>query len=244
MSLINKAKNAIKNKVKAKVKKIAIKAIKPFLPFVLIIGLLFFAICTIIDAVFIQEVQADSSDMPEIQQELKRKCIEKAEYLNISNNFIGNEPTSSLLDVNHRELDKQVEWFHLYTLMAFHNITSNVEMNENLLDKIAKEFQSTFIYEKNIIKIEIKTEEKITIKEEVQYLLIESNTIMGHYKYNYEEKTTEDTKTTSKVFVNEELLGKQYNRLEEYLKNRLNISEDNIETDIQIIIQAATRLFR
>ena len=76
MSLTDKAKNAIKSKAKNKVKKVAIKAIKPFLPFLIIIGLLFFAICTIIDAVFIQEVQADSSDMSEIQQDiyLKKLC--------------------------------------------------------------------------------------------------------------------------------------------------------------------------
>ena len=42
MSLTDKAKNAIKNKAKTKIKKVAIKAIKPFLPFILIIGLLFF----------------------------------------------------------------------------------------------------------------------------------------------------------------------------------------------------------
>lgn len=49
-------KNKVKNKAKNKIKKVAFKVIKPFLPFILIIGLLFFAICTIIDAIFVQEV--------------------------------------------------------------------------------------------------------------------------------------------------------------------------------------------
>ena len=251
MSLANKAKNAIKNKVKTKVKKVAIKALKPFLPFILVIGLLFFAICTIIDAVFIQEVQADSSDMSEVQQELRAKCIEKADYLNTCHNFIVKEPTNNLLDVNNKETGKKIEWSHLYALMTFHNVADGIDVNEILLDKVAEDFTSTFIYEKNTIKIETTTKdekgkEKKTTKEEIQYLLTESDTIIGHYKYNYEERTIENdnTKITKKVFIIEELVGEQYERLKEYLKNRLNIRESDIETDIRIIIQAATRLLK
>ena len=247
MSLANKAKNVIKNKVKTKVKKIAIKAVKPFLPFILIIGLLFFAICTIIDAVFIQEVQADSSEMPEIQQQLITKCIEKANYLNTCHNYIGKDPTNNLLDVSNKETGKKVEWSHLYALMTFHNVSEGMNVNESLLNKVAEDFTSTFIYEKNTIKIETTTKdkkgkEKKTTKEETQYLLIESDTIVGHYKYNYEERIieSENTKITKKVFVNEEIIGEQYARLKEHLKDKLNIRESDIETDTQIIIQAAT----
>ncbi len=179
MSITQMAKDKIKNKVK----KVAFKVIKPFLPYILIIGLLFFAICTIIDAVFIQEVQADASEMSEVQQELRTKCIEKADYLNTCNNFIIKEPTNSLLDVNGKETGKKIEWSHLYALMTFHNIADGEDVNENLLNKVAKDFESTFIYEKNTIKIETSTKdekgkEKKTTKEETQYLLIESNTII------------------------------------------------------------------
>lgn len=62
--IVMSIKNKVKNKAKNKIKKVAFKVIKPFLPFILIIGLLFFAICTIIDAIFVQEVQTDSSDLP------------------------------------------------------------------------------------------------------------------------------------------------------------------------------------
>ena len=78
----------LKNKVNNKAKQIAFKVIKPFLPFIIIIVALFFAICTIIDAIFIQEVQSDSSSMNEVQQELRSKCIEKAESLNTMVAFI------------------------------------------------------------------------------------------------------------------------------------------------------------
>ena len=65
---------------------------------------------------------------------------------------------------------------------------------------------------------------------------------MGHYKYNYNEQITEkdNVKTTQKVFSNEELLGEKYERLKKYLRNNLNVNEENVETDLQIIIQAAS----
>lgn len=220
--------------------------IKPFLPFILIIGLLFFAICTIIDAIFIQEVQSDTTSMTPIQLELRTKCIEKSEYLNTCNNYIGTQSTKYLLDVDNRENDKQVEWSHLYAIMVFHNITDNKEINENLLNKIANSFESTFIYAQTTIKTDTITKddagnEVVETREEIIYILVESNTIIGHYKYNYEEKTIEkgNTKTTKKVFANEELIGEKYERLKRYLKNELHVRDDELETDLQIIIQAA-----
>jgi len=60
----------------------------------------------------------------------------------------------------------------------------------------------------------------------------------GHYKYNYESKTIENG-DTGKVFTNEELIGEKYERLRAYLKDKLRIREDDLDTDIQVIIQAA-----
>lgn len=239
-------KNKIKNKAKNKMKKIAFKVIKPFLPFIIIIVGLFFAICTIIDAVFVQEVQTDSSSLPKAEQELRTKCIEKAEYLNTCHNYIDSELTKYLLDIDSRETVKEVQWSHLYSIMAFHNMTNNTKIDESLLNKVAKEFESTFKYEKITVKVETTTKDKdgkesISTKEETAYILIESDTIIGHYKYNYEEKTIENgnIKRTGKVFKNEELIGEKYERLKNYLKNNLHISESNLDTDIQIVIQAA-----
>ncbi len=147
------------NIVKKKIKKIAFKIIKPFLPFILIIGLLFFAICSIIDAIFIQEVQTDNASMPEAQLEIKNKCIEKSEYLNTCHNFKDDESTNYLLDVDSRENDKEVQWSHLYAIMAFHNMTNNKPINESLLNEVSKSFESTFRYEKNVIKIETITKD-------------------------------------------------------------------------------------
>ncbi len=239
-------KNKAKNKAKNKFKKVVFAVIQPFLPFILIIGLLFFAICSLIDAIFIQEVQSDSSSMSEVEQALRTKCIEKAEELNTCNNYKDGEKTEYLLDIDSRETDKEIQWSHLYSIMAFHNMTYGRELNEDLLNEVAKSFESTFKYEKITVKNETKSvnengEETTSSDEETAYILVESDTIMGHYKYNYEEKTIEkgDTKTTKKVFTNEELIGEKYERLKNYLKSKLHIREDDIETDVQIIIQAA-----
>lgn len=244
--MIMSIKDKAKSKVKSKMKKVAFKVIKPFLPFIIIIVGLFFAICTIIDAVFIQEVQTDSSSMPEAQQELRTKCIEKAEYLNTCHNYKDGESTQYLLDIDSRENAKLVQWSHLYSIMAFKNMAHNTEINENLLNKVASEFESTFTYEKITVKNETTTKdsdgnESTSTTEETAYILVESDTIMGHYKYHYEEKTIENgnTKTTRKVFTNEELIGDKYERLKNYLKNNLHIRESDIDTDVQVVIQAA-----
>ena len=238
MNLTEIAKNKIKSKVKSKVKKVAFKTIKPFLPFIIIIVGIFFVICTVIDVVFIQEVQNDSSLMSEVEQELRNKCIEKAKELNTCNNYKEGEKTNYLLDVDDREIGKEIEWSHLYSIMAFHNMSNGTTINENLLNEVSKSFTSTFTYERNIITTEtiIKDEEgneKKTTKEETQYLLIESNTIVGHYKYYYKEITTEkeNTKITKKVFTNEELIGEKYTMIKEYLKEKLHIRENDIEID-------------
>lgn len=239
-------KENAKNKINKKAKKFVFKVIKPFLPFIIIIVGLFLAICTIVDAIFVQEVQSDNSSMSETEIEIKNQCISKAEYLNTCNNFIGSEPTNYLLDVDDRERDKCIEWSHLYSIMAFYNMTYNTKIDNVLLEKVANEFKSTFIYEQYNTKIEEKTtdengNEVITAGEHTQYLLIESDTIIGHFKYNYTEKTTEENgiKTTKKVFDNEELIGDKYDRLKNYLRNTLHIRESDLDTDVQIVIQAA-----
>lgn len=240
-------KDKIKSKVKNKAKKVAFKVLKPFLPFIIIFFGLLFAFCSVIDAIFVQEIQADISSMSKVQQEIRAKCIEKAEYLNTCHNYKGSELTNNLLDMANREADKEIQWSHLYAIMAFHNMTDNTEINESLLNKVASNFESTFKYETYTIKTETATKDKdgnesTSTKEETIYLLIESDTIMGHYKYNYEERTTEldNTKTTKKVFVGEELIGEKYERLKNYLKDNLHIREDDIDTDVQVVIQAAS----
>ena len=177
---------------------------------------------------------------------MRTLCIEKSEYLNTCHNYKDGELTNYLLDIDSRETDKEVQWSHLYCLMAFHNMTDNSDMNEILLDKVASYFESTFRYEKSAIKTEITTtdedgNETTTITEDSGYILVESDTIMGHYKYHYEEKIieNENSKTTKKVFTNEELIGQKYERLKNYLRDELHINEDNIETDLEIIVQAA-----
>lgn len=240
-------KNKAKNKAKKQIKKLVLMAIKPFLPFIIFVVAIFFAICLVVDAIFIQEVQSDESSMSEEQQGLRAKCIEKAEYLNTCHNYKDGELTNDLLDINNREISKEVQWSHLYSIMAFHNMSDNRELNEDLLNEVAKSFESTFKYETMTIKTETTTQddegkENIAVKEDTAYILVESDTIMGHYKYNYEEQTTQkdNVKTTSKVFTGEELIGEQYERLKNYLKKKLKISDDDMETDIQTVIQAAS----
>lgn len=70
-------KNKVKSKVTNKVKKVLFKIIKPFLPFILIFLGLLFALCTVIDAVFIEETKYEENDI-DIDSKLEI-AIEKAE---------------------------------------------------------------------------------------------------------------------------------------------------------------------
>ena len=240
MRIVEKAKNKAKNKLKSKVRKIVFKVLKPILPFVIIIVGLLFAICSILD-IFIQIFQNNS-----VEIELKNLCIQKADYLNVCHNYIGDEQTHYLLDVDNRECDKEIQWAHLYAIMSFYNMNNNMQMDESLLYEISVNFESTFRYEKDIIKTEITTVDSegntsTSTKEETQYILIESDTILGHYIYNYEERVieTENAKVTKKVFVNEELIGERYERLKKYLKEELHIKEDDLDLDTELVIQSA-----
>lgn len=250
MSLKSKAKELLKRKAKSKLKKAAFSIIKPFLPYIIIFLVLLFAFCTVIDAIFVDNVQQDESSMSQEEKEIRTSCINKASFLNMCHNFLDGNSTTSLLDMDSRENDKQIQWSHLYALMAFHNMSDGSKLDENLLEKISKHFESTFKYETYKIKTETTTITKdengnettnITTSEQTVYLLIESDTIMGHYKYNYEEKTITDgnTKTTKKVYIGEELIGEKYERLKKYLKNNLHIRPEDIDTDVQVVIQAS-----
>lgn len=247
MSLKNKSKSVAKNKFK----KVAFAVIKPFLPFIIIFLVLLFAFCTVIDAIFVDDVQQDESSMSQEEQEIRSACISNASFLNKCHNFLDGNSTLELLDMDGREQDKEIQWSHLYALMAFHNMSDGSKLDINLLESISKHFESTFKYE----SYKIKTETTITTKDEngkettntttseqTVYLLVESDTIMGHYKYNYEEKTITEgnTKTTKKVFVGEELIGEKYERLKNYLKNNLHVRDEDIDTDVQVVIQAST----
>ena len=245
MNLTNVTKNLIKNKIK----KIVFKAIKPYLPFLIIIIVVILLLCTLLDSFFVQGINSNSMSKEEL--ELKNKCIEKASVINICNNFIDNESTNCLLDVNNLEENKQIEWSHLYTLMTIQCLNNNYTLsNYDLLEQIANNFISTFKYTTNSVITETKTitdknEEIWNItSEEVEYILIERDTIYGNYSYNYETKTilSEDgkTRTTKKVYTSETLNGEKYIRLKNYLIRYANIRNSDIDTTVELVINSAS----
>lgn len=242
MSIMHKSKQQIKKKVK----KVVFKLIKPFIPFILIIFCLIMTYFTVVDAIFVEQVQTDTSLLSEVGQAIKNKCIEIAESLNLCNKYKDDEEVKEVADIDGRELDKQVQWSHLYAIMAFESIANNKEMNEDLLNSVASEFESKFKYEEMTITTETTTKDEngnevIVTNEEKAYILVESDTIMGHYKYNYEEQTVQEAnkKITKKVFKNEELIGEEYERLKNYLKDNLNVKDSDLNNNVQIVIQAA-----
>lgn len=247
MNLKTTTKNIIKNKVR----KVIFHAIKPYLPLLILILIIILLLCTILDTTFVQGIQLDSSLMSEDELKLKNKCIELATVINTCNNFADGLSTNHLLDVNNLEENKQIEWSHLYILMVIQSLNNNYRLLDfDLLEQMANYFISTFTYTTNNIVTETKTinddnEEIWTItSEETEYILIESDTIYGHYNYNYELKTTisddGNTRTTKKVYVSETLIGEQYAKLKDYLIRFANIRSTDLDTTVDLVINSAS----
>ena len=223
MSIKNKAKKAIGKKVK----KILMMVLKPLLPYVAIVLIVLLLISWLMDGLFASSAQADDSELSEVQLDVKTMCIEKAEYLNTCDIYVDKEKKNELLDVNNLENTKMIEWSHLSTLMTLENLNNKKEIGQSLLNEIGENFKSTFRYEKDTIKTEEKQTkgDKVTWKEkkdeaQTQYILVESDTIIGHYTYEYETVTevSDDgnTRVTKKKYKTENLQGEQYERLKDY----------------------------
>lgn len=245
MNIKDKAKKAIGKKIK----KVIIAVIRPFIPFIAIILVALLLISYLFDGLFVSKAQANDSELSESEINIKNICIEKAKELNTCDNYVDNEKKNELLDVNNLENDKLIEWSHLYTLMTLENLYNEKEINIELLNNIGDNFKSTFKYEKDIIKTEEKkvkdkkeTWEENKDKAQTQYILVESNTIVGHFKYEYETITeiSEDGKTrvTKKVYSKENLQGEQYERLKKYIKTSMNLNDDDIDMCIDLVINS------
>ena len=144
-----------------------------------------------------------------------------------------------------------IEWSHLSTLMTLENLNNEKEINQTLLDEIGENFKSTFKYERDTIKTEEKQTKgkKVTWKEnkdkaQTQYILVESDTIIGHYTYEYETITAVsddgNTRITKKKYKTEKLQGEQYERLKKYLKTSMNLKEEDIDMCVDLVINSAS----
>lgn len=241
MNLKSKATKNIKNKLK----KAIWHLVKPFLPFILLIVAIILLVSYFLDGIFIQAAQSDSSNLEQEELNLKNMCIEKAEELNTCNNFLDNIETNKLLDLEDRENSKLLQWSHLYTVVTLSNLEGEKENTKSLVDNIGNNFISTFKYQTMKIKTEkLQDESWVETESKDAYVLVESNTIYGHYTYSYKDTTNYldngNTKITTKEFVVEKLEGEKYSMLKSYLKDNLKIEDEDMDTYIDLVINSAT----
>ena len=247
MSIKDKAKKEIKRKAK----KVIMMVLKPLIPYIAIVLIVLLLVSWLMDSLFASSAQTDDSELTEVQLDIKTMCIEKAEYLNTCDNYVDKEKKNELLDVNNLENNKMIEWSHLSTLMTLENLNNEKEINQTLLDEIGENFKSTFKYERDTIKTEEKQTKgkKVTWKEnkdkaQTQYILVESDTIIGHYTYEYETITAVsddgNTRITKKKYKTEKLQGEQYERLKKYLKTSMNLKEEDIDMCVDLVINSAS----
>ena len=246
MSIKDKAKKEIKKKIK----KVIMMVLKPLIPYIALVLIVLLLVSWLLDSLFASSAQADDSELSSTELDIKTMCIEKAEYLNTCDNYVDKEKKNELLDVNNLENNKMIEWSHLSTLMTLENLNNEKEINQNLLDEIGENFKSTFKYEKDTIKTEEKQTkgDKVTWKEnkdkaQTQYILVESDTIIGHYTYEYETVTAisddGNTRITKKKYKTETLQGEQYERLKDYLKTSMNLNNEDIDMCVDLVINSS-----
>lgn len=247
MSIKDKAKKEIKKKIK----KVIMMVLKPLIPYIALVLIVLLLVSWLLDSLFASSAQADDSELSSAELDIKTLCIEKAEYLNTCDNYVDKEKKNELLDVNNLENNKMIEWSHLSTLMTLENLNNEKEINQNLLDEIGENFKSTFKYEKDTIKTEEKQTkgDKVTWKEnkdkaQTQYILVESDTIIGHYTYEYETVTAisdnGNTRITKKKYKTEILQGEQYERLKDYLKTSMNLNNEDIDMCVDLVINSSS----
>ena len=242
---MSKKKNSKINKT---IKVLIFSILKPFLPFIIILVFLLGTTSTILNAIYIQFVQEDDDLLSNDELQLKKMCEIKADELNKINNTVDGNSIKELLDVNNREYDKLLQWSHLYSIITFHNMANDEKLTKELLDKVGNSFKSNFKYISDSVRTEKKVKdekdkEKWELESvETQYLLVESNSIIGHFTYTYKdfEEINGDTKIKKKVFVSENLIGDNYEMLSNYLKNTFKVKDEDIEEQIEIVIQSAT----
>ena len=246
MSIKDKAKKEIKKKIRKEI----MMVLKPLIPYIALVLIVLLLVSWLLDSLFASSAQADDSELSSAELDIKTMCIEKAEYLNTCDNYVDKEKKNELLDVNNLENNKMIEWSHLSTLMTLENLNNEKEINQNLLDEIGENFKSTFKYEKDTIKTEEKQTkgDKVTWKEnkdkaQTQYILVESDTIIGHYTYEYETVTAisddGNTRITKKKYKTETLQGEQYERLKDYLKTSMNLNNEDIDMCVDLVINSS-----
>ena len=227
MSVTSTTKNMAKKAVKKKVRKWVMTAISPFIPYIVFISALFIMLLLIIDAVYIQFVQSDDDLLSKDELKTKQYLIEQVEQYNSDNDF---------------DDGKSVSWSEIYAILTFFNISNGEEITQDLIDKVVKDLKSAYYYIDSTIKTENKNEngEWVIASEETVKLLTESNTIKGHYKYHYKEvvKETETARVTMQELLSEELIGDQYAMLKDYLKKEFKIKDNDLDTQIAIVLEA------
>ena len=243
---MKKTKKSMGKKVVKKVLQMLYLLLKPFIPYIIIFLFIFFFIILIIDAIFIQ-FSDDKGDLNVSEKEIESYCETVADK-NYETYLDGEIVDNGELEDNEKQ--KSVTWEQIYSLMLFQNITNDKEISNSLAYEIASNFKSKYYYKTSKIITEGKiiddqgNEHWEIISEETVKLITESITIVGHYKYNYEQevKETESTRITKEVLKTTVLEDEEFSLLREYLKTYLGVAEEDIDLDMQIVIQAANGL--
>jgi len=114
------------------------------------------------------------------------------------------------------------------------NKMSNLQWSQNEIKKLAYDLRPFFDYKKSTITV--CGEEGC--ESNTVYLLVEANTIRGHYKYTYEwvsETSSNGVSVRYERLKDVVLVGEKWERLENYLKDYLDLQGETGKKDAPIV---------
>jgi hypothetical protein len=245
-----KAKDSAK-KVGGKVVKKAGKAvgkfllqlILPYLPIIIgavLVIVLVFSVTSVIYA----QLTSEHSD---IQTEEKTNADEEIKAA------VAKANARSQFDAYGRDAQLELTTGQVWAVLTYKNSAINKKISKQVINDTAEELKPYFKYrtEERIVEqlqpiIDPETGEKtgeewVTVSTSTENLLDSADTILGNYAYTYKKvtQTNGDTRVTYMQPYETKQIGEEYARLKKYLDEKFNLTDFDIDTAVQAVLEAS-----
>ncbi|ABO49471.1 peptidase M23B [Desulforamulus reducens MI-1] len=141
------------------------------------------------------------------------------------------EHVGGLRDSNGQDKKLRLQWGQIHAATLYYTYANDLpQITKELQEETAKGLHPYFYYKKSKVITTTTDEEGNTETEiTVQYLLVEAQTIQGHYQYHYQWKTHHYGKTT--VTLEElrdinQILPNRWQKLEDWMKEEYNLNDN------------------
>lgn len=152
----------------------------------------------------------------------------------------GGERLGELKDSYGNDQKLKLLWGQVHAATLYNTYANNLpEITKELQDKVAKGLHPYFYYKKSKVIVTSCDENGCETTVSTQYLLVEANTIQGHYQYHYkwETKTTSSGKSSTTVTREvlkdvQQIFPNRWQRLEDWMKQEYKINDNTKDLEV------------